>query len=91
MATKKIKKIYSQFEVILTPQKEGGFTAEVPDLPGCVSEGNTLEGTEKNIKEAIQLYLETLEARGLPIPQREPEKFLKINVTVIRTGKTQYA
>ena len=30
-----------QFEVLFTPQKEGGFTVEVPDLPGCISEGDT--------------------------------------------------
>jgi len=44
--------------VILDPQKEGGFTAHVPSLPGCISEGDTREEALKNIKEAIELYLE---------------------------------
>lgn len=73
-----------QFEVFFILQDEGGFTAEVPDLPGCISEGDTLEKAEKNIQEAIELYLETLEERGIPLPEREPLKVLKMNITVIR-------
>ena len=46
-----------QFEAIFIPQKEGGFTVEVPDLPGCVSEGDTIKEAEKNIKEAMTLCL----------------------------------
>jgi len=42
----------------LEPQEEGGFTAYVPSLPGCISEGDTKEEAIKNIKEAIELYLE---------------------------------
>lgn len=59
-----------QFEVIFVPQEEGGFTVEVPDLPGCISEGDTLEEAEKNIHGAIELYLETLEEGGSPLPKR---------------------
>ncbi len=44
--------------IILEPQEEGGFTAYVPSLPGCISEGDTKEEAVKNIKEAIELYLE---------------------------------
>jgi len=44
--------------IVLEPQEEGGFTAYVPSLPGCVSQGETKEDTIKNIKEAIELYLE---------------------------------
>ena len=81
-----------QFEVIFTAQEEGGFTAEVPDLPGCVSEGETLEEAELNIKEAIELYVETLEARGLPLPERDLSKVLKMQMIVVRpTTKKIYA
>ncbi|MBU0668433.1 type II toxin-antitoxin system HicB family antitoxin [Patescibacteria group bacterium] len=76
-----------QFEVIFTPQEEGGFTVEVPDLPGCISEGETLEEAEKNIHEAIELYLETLDERGIPLPEREPLKMLKMNVTIVRLDR----
>lgn len=44
--------------IILEPQEEGGFTVYVPSLPGCISQGETKEESIKNIKEAIQLYLE---------------------------------
>lgn len=44
--------------IVLEPQEEGGFTAYVPSLPGCISEGDTKEEAIKNIKEAIELYLE---------------------------------
>ena len=44
--------------IVLEPQEEGGFTAYVPSLPGCISQGETKEDTIKNIKEAIELYLE---------------------------------
>lgn len=78
-----------QFEVIFTPQSEGGFTAEVPDLPGCISEGDTLEEAEKNIQEAIELYLETLEERGIPLPHRESARMFKMNITVMRLSQTK--
>ena len=44
--------------IILEPQEEGGYTAYVPSLKGCISEGETKEEALKNIKEAIHLYLE---------------------------------
>jgi len=40
------------------PSDEGGYTVYVPSLPGCISEGDTLEEARSNIREAIQLYLE---------------------------------
>ena len=45
-------------KVILEPSEEGGFTVVVPALPGCISEGDTKEEALKNIREAIELYLE---------------------------------
>ena len=47
--------------VILEPSDEGGFTAYVPALPGCISEGETTEEALANIREAIELYLEPVE------------------------------
>jgi len=49
------------FRVILEPSEEGGYTALVPSLPGCISEGETVEGAMANIREAIELYLEPIE------------------------------
>ena len=50
-----------KLKVILEPSEEGGYTAIVPSLPGCISEGNTKEEAIKNIKEAVELYLEPVE------------------------------
>ena len=50
-----------RFKIILEESVEGGFTAYVPSLPGCISEGNTQEEALKNIHEAIELYLEPTE------------------------------
>ncbi|MFM6526732.1 MAG: type II toxin-antitoxin system HicB family antitoxin, partial [Dolichospermum sp.] len=47
--------------------------AYVPDLPGCVSIGDTLAEVEENIKEAIELYLEVLKEDGKPIPKPSTE------------------
>lgn len=56
---KEIKKIYS-YSVFYEAAPEGGYVAIVPALPGCHSQGETFEETEKNIKKAIELYLESL-------------------------------
>jgi predicted RNase H-like HicB family nuclease len=50
-----------RIKVILEPCEEGGYTATVPSLPGCISEGNTRDEALKNIKEAVELYLEPVE------------------------------
>lgn len=49
-----------KFDIILEKQDAGGYTAYVPSLPGCVSEGETEKETLKNIKEAIELYTEEI-------------------------------
>jgi predicted RNase H-like HicB family nuclease len=65
-----------KFTVILEPQRDGGFTVSVPALPGCISEGENREEALKNIKEAIELYLEVLKEDGKPIPQDVGEEVL---------------
>jgi predicted RNase H-like HicB family nuclease len=50
-----------KFHVVLEPSDEGGYTVYVPSLPGCISEGDTVEGALTNIQEAIELYLEPVE------------------------------
>ena len=50
-----------QLKILLEPSEDGGFTALVPCLPGCVSEGDTREEALSNIREAIELYLEPVE------------------------------
>ena len=60
-----------RFRVILEPNESGGYTVTVPLLPGCISEGDTREEAMANIKEAIELYLESLQADGEPLPAEE--------------------
>ncbi|MCL0058580.1 type II toxin-antitoxin system HicB family antitoxin [Dehalococcoidia bacterium] len=50
-----------KIKVILEASEEGGFTAYVPSLPGCISEGDSEEEALVNIKKAIDLYLEPVE------------------------------
>ena len=50
-----------KFQVVLEPSDEGGYTVYVPALPGCISEGDTVDEAMQNIREAIELYLEPVE------------------------------
>lgn len=50
-----------RLKVILEPSEEGGFTAYVPALPGCISEGDTAADAMANLREAVELYLEPVE------------------------------
>jgi predicted RNase H-like HicB family nuclease len=47
--------------VVLEPSDEGGYTVYVPALPGCISEGETVDDALANIREAIRLYLAPVE------------------------------
>jgi predicted RNase H-like HicB family nuclease len=53
-------------KVLFGPSDEGGYTVIVPALPGCISEGDTLDEARRNIREAIELYLEPDEEPVLP-------------------------
>ena len=70
-----------RYPVVLTPDLEdGGFVAECPVIPGCVSEGDTVEETLANIRDAIEGCLATLRARGEASP--EPADSLLTTVEV---------
>lgn len=60
-----------KLKIVLEPSDEGGYTAFVPSLPGCISEGNNREEVLENIKEAIELYLEPVEDDFLLQPSTE--------------------
>lgn len=64
------KQIYN-YTVILEKEPEGGYHAFCPILKGCHSQGDTVEGTIENITEAIELYLESLQADGQTIPKED--------------------
>lgn len=65
---KPLKKIYS-YSVFYEAAPESGYVVFVPALPGCHTQGETLEEAEKNIHEAIEVYLESLVQHKEPIPE----------------------
>lgn len=70
-----------EYTVIFEPAEEGGYVASVPTLPGCATQGETFEETTKNIKDAIQGYLEVLKEEGQNIP-REMKEVVVTKVTI---------
>ena len=62
------KKIYS-YSVFYEATPKDGYVAFVPALPGCHTQGETLEETEGNVREAIELYLESLASHRETIPE----------------------
>ena len=59
--------------VVLYPGEDGYMVAEVPSLPGCVSQGKTRDEALANVREAISLHEEVLRERGEPIPEDHVE------------------
>jgi predicted RNase H-like HicB family nuclease len=56
-----------KYRVLVEQDEDGVFVAEVPSLPGCVSQGETRAAALENVREAIAVYLESLEAHGEPV------------------------
>ena len=54
---------------------EGGYWAKVAELPGCYTQGETVEEIEENVKDAIEEYLHALEVTGQPLPPQASQKF----------------
>ena len=59
------------YRVFLRKEPEGGYTVIVPSLPGCVTYGKTTDEAVEMAKEAIELYIETLQAHGEDIPVKD--------------------
>jgi predicted RNase H-like HicB family nuclease len=59
--TQKFEEVPMKLSVVLEPSEEGGYTVYVPSLPGCISEGESKDEALKNIREAVELYLEAVE------------------------------
>ena len=55
--------------VVIVEKTGNGYSAYLPDLPGCVAAGDTVEETERLIQEAITYHLEALRENGDPIPE----------------------
>jgi predicted RNase H-like HicB family nuclease len=54
---------------VVIEKAEGNYSAYVPDLPGCVAAGDTVEETDQLIREAIEIHLKGMRDDGLPIPE----------------------
>lgn len=72
-----------EYTILISPDDEsGGFTVEVPALPGCVTDGSTVEEAKKNAIEAIELYLQTLAEQGISYPDDSEPNFIRQKVSI---------
>jgi predicted RNase H-like HicB family nuclease len=69
-----------KYRVLIEQDEDGVYVAEVPSLPGCISQGQTREEAVENIREAIAAYLESLEAHDDPIPPPITEELVEVHV-----------
>jgi len=60
-----------RYTIILEREADGGFHAYCPALKGCHSQGDSLDEATENIREAIEVYLESVADHGEPIPQED--------------------
>jgi predicted RNase H-like HicB family nuclease len=69
-----------KFRVMIQRDEDGVYLAEVPALPGCVSQGTTRSEALNNVREAIALYLESLKGHGDPTPPPIDEEVIEVSV-----------
>ena len=70
--------VTAQYRVIIEQDEDGVYVAEVPSLPGCVSQGTSRSEALANIKDAIAGYLASLRDRGEPIPPGLSEEVVEV-------------
>ena len=69
-----------RYRVLIEQDEDGVYVAEVPALPGCISEGQTRSEAVANVKEAIAAYLESLQAHSEPVPPSISEEVVEVSV-----------
>jgi predicted RNase H-like HicB family nuclease len=67
-----------KYRVWIEQDEDGAFVAQVPSLPGCISQGQTRGEALANIREATALYIESLEEHGDPIPPPITEEIIEV-------------
>ena len=67
-----------RYTVILEREPDGGYVASVPALPGCVSQGDNRAETLRNIREAVELYVEDCRDAGDPVPVESGKEFVEV-------------
>ena len=80
MITKKLTSSL-KYTVVLEQGRESGFVAVCPALPGCVSQGKTRTSVLKNIREAMEGYIEALLEDGLPVPREQGLQMVEVRVS----------
>jgi predicted RNase H-like HicB family nuclease len=69
-----------KYRVLIERDEDGVYVVEVPALPGCVSQGRTRDEALANIREAIELYIESLRAHDEPIPPPISEEVVEVAI-----------
>ena len=77
-----MKKVIHQYTVFIESCEEGGYFADCLSLPGCHVQGETLEGTIKEMRAAIRAYLDDLKAHNEPIPKPQQVTITSIGIAV---------
>ena len=67
-----------RYRVLIQQDEDGIYVAEVPSLPGCISQGRSREVAVANVREAIAAYLRSLEDHGDPIPPPISEEIVEL-------------
>jgi predicted RNase H-like HicB family nuclease len=73
----------SKFLVYIEPAEEGGYIVSCPQLPGCVTQGETVEEAIAMIKDAIQGYITSLKKHGEPLPPSLEEGVERVEVITV--------
>jgi len=67
-----------KYRVVIQQDEDGLFVAEVPGLPGCISQGQTRSEALRNIQEALEAYLESLKVHNEPAPPPIEEEIIEV-------------
>jgi antitoxin HicB len=69
------------YSIVLEPEEGGGYAVSVPTLPGCLTQGKTVEEAMERVAEAISVHMAGLEADGEPVPEEhEPPRLVRVTV-----------
>ena len=79
-----------QHRVTIVQDEDGVFIAEVPSLPGCITQGATRTEAVKNIEQAIEIYIESIKAHGAPIPPPIRKETVKFDEAIKALSKLNY-
>ena len=82
-----MKKSRGHFNIVLRPEPEGGFTAIVPVLPGCVTYGRTLTEAKNMVRDAISAYIVSLKKHNEPVPTDDETLVASLDLEYAETSR----